>query len=57
MAKKPKPDKAKAKYQVPKKELLPGDKGPSQGPDKFDSYSGSGRMRRQGGSGQAKRGG
>ncbi len=57
MAKKPKPDKSKAKYQLPKKEALPGDKGPQNGPSTFNSFLGSGKMRRQGGSGQAKRGG
>lgn len=57
MAKKPKPDKSKAKYQLPPKQVLPGDLGPQKGPPTFDSYSGSGKMRRQGGSGQAKRGG
>ncbi len=57
MAKKPKPDKSKAKYQLPKKEDFIGDKGPQKGPSSFDSFLGSGKMRRQGGSGQAKRGG
>ena len=57
MAKKPKPDKSLAKYQLRKREETPGDQGPQKGPPVFDSFAGGGKMRRQGGSGKAKRGG